>query len=93
MSAPRTKDTVIEELCRLRSLVNEHVFAYSHASDCVCGAGDRRRVSCGLPVAPPEMFRDSGAVTAFIRAAVVEKIAAVKQGRRTARTTITRPVP
>lgn len=79
----RGPEDVIEDLCRLRTLVNREVFDTEHETDCVC-----RRATLG-----PEGFRDDGAAVAFIRAAVVEKIAEVKRGRARRRTTVLRPLP
>lgn len=82
----RTKQQVVEEMCRLRSLVCREVFAYGHPSDCICGLRER------LDGHSRQAFLDDGVVVRFIRAAVVEKIAAVKQGRLR-RTRIVRPIP
>lgn len=79
----RGQEDVIEDLCRLRSLVNREVFGHQRAADCVCHKAPLK----------PEHFRDDGRVVAWIRAAVVEKIAEVKRGRARRRTTIVRPVP
>lgn len=83
----RQPKNVVKELCRLRSLVRREVIGHDEACDCLCSyvtnEGSERAA---------HDFRDEGGVAAFIRAAVVEKIAAVKQGRLR-RTTIVRPVP
>ena len=39
-----SRENVIEAFCELAGRVNENVFRWSHASDCVCAIGDGRRM-------------------------------------------------
>jgi hypothetical protein len=88
VTSKRTKETAIEEMCRLRQFVMREVFAYEHPAVCFCGKRERDQgYTSQYWFDSPEVFR-------FIRAAVVEKAAEVRRGRAAKRrTTMVRPLP